>query len=81
MHDNLLTISSVFEWDASSHLDCYDMWLSAVTADGGQSCRDSCAIANEPLVQGMLVGKETDLLSQAQRQQVSRIAWKCSCKL
>jgi hypothetical protein len=47
------------------------MWLEAVMADGGQECRDLCLIADEPLVQGMLVGLPENLLSASARRNVS----------
>lgn len=61
----------VIEWDPTSHVAGYEMWLEAVLADGGEGCKQLCSLANEPLVEGMLVGKAENLLSFDQRVDVS----------
>ncbi|EQL34317.1 glutamyl-tRNA (Gln) amidotransferase [Blastomyces dermatitidis ATCC 26199] len=68
----------VIEWDASSHDEGINIWLKAVMADGGEECRNMCKLANEPLIQGMLVGEERDKLNIWQRQQldVQKIAYR-----
>ncbi|PGH34176.1 hypothetical protein GX50_03045 [[Emmonsia] crescens] len=60
----------VIEWNASSHDEGVNLWLKAVKADGGEDCRNMCKLANEPLIQGMLVGEERDKLDIWQRQQL-----------
>lgn len=58
------------EWDPSSHVQAYEMWLKAVLSDGGEDCRDLCQLADEPLVEGMLVGKPENLLTRNGRMEV-----------
>ncbi|SMR55306.1 unnamed protein product [Zymoseptoria tritici ST99CH_1E4] len=54
----------VFEWDTSTHKSgYYDLWQRGVLADGGRRCRLQCEKSNEPLVEGMLVGKPEDEMS------------------
>lgn len=48
------------------------MWLEAVLADGGDDCKELCQLANEPLVEGMLVGHPENRLSVAERREVNR---------
>ncbi|PGG97214.1 hypothetical protein AJ79_09297 [Helicocarpus griseus UAMH5409] len=60
----------VIEWDTASHDEGIDLWLKAVKADGGEDCRNMCNLADEPLIQGMLVGEERDKLSITQRQEL-----------
>jgi len=57
----------VTEWDPSSHSEAYKMWLEAVLSDGGEDCKELCQLANEPLVEGMLVGKPENLLTRKDR--------------
>jgi amidase len=61
----------VIDWDTKGHAEAYAMWLEAVLADGGEDCRQLCLLANEPLVEGMLVGKPENTLSVSQRRDVS----------
>jgi amidase len=61
----------VIEWDSSSHVEGYNMWLEAVLADGGEDCRRLCELANEPLVKGMLVGLPENILTHMERREVS----------
>ncbi|PLB50669.1 amidase [Aspergillus steynii IBT 23096] len=60
----------VFEWDASSHGHAYSLWLKAVCSDGGEGCRKKTELSGEPLIPGMLVGSEADLLTTSQTHQV-----------
>ena len=60
----------VIEWDASSHAHAYSLWLKAVLSDGGEGCRKKTELSGEPLIPGMLVGNETDLLTTSQTHQV-----------
>ena len=60
----------VVEWDTSSHPEAHRLWTKAILADGGQSCNEMLAASEEPLVQGMLVGKESDRLSAEEAIQV-----------
>ncbi|KAJ5463316.1 Amidasefungi [Penicillium sp. IBT 31633x] len=59
----------VIEWDTSLHIAASNLWTKGIQADGGQHCRALCEITGEPLIQGMLVGKEGDLLSSEEREQ------------
>lgn len=65
----------VFEWNASSHKRGYDLWLRGVLADGGKKCADLCKLADEPLIEGMLVGKDKDLLDLPQRMELADEIW------
>jgi amidase len=62
----------VFEWDASSHRYAYDLWEKAILSDGGEACRKLCEMSGEPLIEGMLVGKPTDILTTAETHQVQK---------
>ncbi|CAI7676987.1 unnamed protein product [Penicillium palitans] len=59
----------VIEWDTSLHIAATNLWTKGILADGGQHCRSLCKIVDEPLIEGMVVGKETDLLSHEEREQ------------
>ncbi|KAJ6178101.1 hypothetical protein N7519_008562 [Penicillium mononematosum] len=59
----------VIEWDTSLHIAITNLWTKGILADGGQHCRSLCKIVDEPLIEGMVVGKETDLLSHEEREQ------------
>ncbi|KIV95233.1 hypothetical protein PV10_02910 [Exophiala mesophila] len=66
----------VVEWDASEHKAAYyDLWVPAVTADGGKRCQDLCDLIGEPLIEGMLVGTAETLLSPEQRMVLSDKIW------
>lgn len=39
-------------------------------ADGGQDCKKLCQLANEPLIEGMLVGTDKDRLEISERLEV-----------
>ena len=66
----------VIEWDCTSHHSAfYDLWLKAILADGGQRCADLCKLVNEPLIEGMLVGKPEDALTLEQRQELEDKIW------
>jgi amidase len=66
----------VIEWDCASHHSAfYDLWLKAILADGGQACADLCKLVDEPLIQGMLVGKPEDYLTLEQRQELEDKIW------
>ncbi|THC91896.1 hypothetical protein EYZ11_008648 [Aspergillus tanneri] len=60
----------VFEWDASSHGYAYLLWLKAILSDGGEGCRTKIELSGEPLIQGMLVGTQADLLTTSQTHQL-----------
>lgn len=61
------------EWDVSSHVEGYDIWFKAAQADGGEECRELCRLVDEPLIEGMLVGKLEDVLSVRGRKEVSML--------
>lgn len=69
----------VFEWDASSHEYAYELWEKAILSDGGEGCRKKIEMTGEPLVEGMLVGTEKDILTTSETHQVrlstSRYHW------
>lgn len=44
------------------HQRAYDLWLRAVLADGGERFQALCALVDEPLIPGMLVGRPADKL-------------------
>lgn len=60
----------VVEWDSSDHAEGYDLWLRGVLADGGSDCRALCALAGEPLVEGMLVGQPEQEMTVLQRREI-----------
>lgn len=57
---------SVFEWTTTEHGELHSAWGKAIMSDGGKYARDSCALSGEPLIEGMIVGTDADLLSQEQ---------------
>ncbi|KAI9740487.1 MAG: hypothetical protein M1834_005067 [Cirrosporium novae-zelandiae] len=69
----------VIEWDplsdSTSHPKGYDIWLKCILADGGVKCRRYCNFVSpaEPLIEGMLVGTASDLLSTQERQEAHDI--------
>jgi amidase len=66
----------LIEWDCKSHHSAfYNLWLKAILADGGQRCADLCKLVNEPLIEGMLVGKPEDYLTLEQRQELEDEIW------
>jgi amidase len=66
----------VIEWDCKSHHSAfYDLWLKAILADGGQRCADFCKLVDEPLIEGMLVGKPENYLTLEQRQELEDKIW------
>lgn len=60
----------VFEWDGSSHGYAYELWEKAVLSDGGEGCRRKIEMTGEPLIEGMLVGTEKDVLTTSETHQV-----------
>ncbi|KAJ5813140.1 Amidase [Penicillium robsamsonii] len=60
----------VFEWDASSHKNAYKLWEKCILSGGGETCRKMCEMSGEPLIEGMLVGTPSDLLTTAQTHQL-----------
>ncbi|KAJ5222842.1 uncharacterized protein N7469_009082 [Penicillium citrinum] len=62
----------VMEWDTSLHTLATNLWTKAILGDGGAYCRKLCAIIDEPLIEGMLVGVEKDTLSLEEREEVER---------
>jgi amidase len=66
----------VFEWDSTPHKSAhYDLWTPAIFADGGKRCADLCKLVNEPLIEGMLVGKPEHALDVEQRQELAEKIW------
>ncbi|KAJ5291001.1 hypothetical protein N7478_000252 [Penicillium angulare] len=60
----------VVEWDTSLHVPATEMWNKAVLGEGGVHCRKLCEIINEPLIEGMLVGTEQDMLGFEEREKI-----------
>ncbi|KAL3478998.1 putative acetamidase [Aspergillus californicus] len=60
----------VIEWDTSLHTQGTNLWTKSVLADGGHHCAQLCAIVDEPLIQGMLVGTTADELSIPEREKL-----------
>ncbi|KAL1981829.1 hypothetical protein VTN96DRAFT_2125 [Rasamsonia emersonii] len=60
----------VIEWDATSHNYAYKLWEKAILSDGGENCRKLCSLSGEPLIEGMLVGTEKDLLTTSELHQL-----------
>lgn len=71
VREDILMFAIVFEWDTSDHQEGYDLWLKAVLADGGNSCRALTDLIGEPLIKGMLVGTEATFLKPEERVAVS----------
>lgn len=63
--------TEVIEWDTSLHGAATTLWTKAVLADGGRHCRKLCEIVDEPLIEGMVVGTEKDLLTFEEREKVT----------
>lgn len=61
----------VIEWDTVLHVPGANLWTKAILADGGYHCRQLCELVGEPLVEGMVVGTDDDLLSIEEREEVS----------
>ncbi|KAJ5555744.1 hypothetical protein N7461_004214 [Penicillium sp. DV-2018c] len=59
----------VIDWDTSLHVATTNLWTKGVLADGGNHCRNLCQLVDEPLIEGMIVGKEGDFLSFEEREQ------------
>lgn len=68
----MLTQEIVMEWDASSHEYAYELWEKAILSDGGEGCRKKIEMTGEPLVEGMLVGTEKDILTTSETHQVRK---------
>lgn len=49
-----------------------DYWTKATLADGGSLAKSYCDMSGEPLIQGLIVGSESDRLSIAEMEQVRR---------
>ncbi|KAJ5999932.1 hypothetical protein N7481_000341 [Penicillium waksmanii] len=60
----------VIEWDTTLHTPATNLWTKAILGDGGAHCRKLCAIIDEPLIEGMVVGTEEDMLSFVEREKV-----------
>jgi hypothetical protein len=63
-------MNAVFEWDSSSHGYAYQLWEKAILSDGGEGCRKKIEMTGEPLIEGMLVGTEKDILNTSETHQV-----------
>ncbi|TIA08103.1 amidase [Aureobasidium pullulans] len=63
------------DWDSfSQSTSYYELWEPAILADGGEGCKAACKLSDpeQPLIEGMLVGKPEDKLDVAQRQALAR---------
>ena len=61
---------TVFRWDISDHGYAYSLWFKAVLSDGGRRCKLQCEQEGEPLIEGMLVGKDEHKFSVEEGEQV-----------
>ncbi|KXJ86556.1 amidase signature domain-containing protein [Microdochium bolleyi] len=61
----------VLEWSTPEHGELWASWGKAIMADGGRYARDSCALSGEPLIEGMIVGTDADLLTQLEAEALS----------
>ncbi|KAK1727342.1 uncharacterized protein BDZ83DRAFT_649687 [Colletotrichum acutatum] len=57
---------TLIEWDPTSHAEAYKDWVAATFADDGDFHRKLSEASGEPLVKGLLVGTEKDILSVAE---------------
>lgn len=64
-----LLTTLVFEWDASSHGTCYNMWERGILSDGGQGAHKTSKLSGESLIEGMLVGTKKDLMNTSELHQ------------
>ncbi|OQD88778.1 hypothetical protein PENANT_c003G08381 [Penicillium antarcticum] len=60
----------VIEWDTSLHVPVTNLWTRGILADGGQHCHSLCQIVDEPLIEGMVVGTDKDLLTIQEREKL-----------
>ena len=72
---NLTEMNAVVEWDTSLHIPGTNLWTKAILADGGHHCKQLCDLVGEPLVEGMVVGSDKDLLSIPEREELEREKW------
>ncbi|KAL4902612.1 hypothetical protein BDW74DRAFT_169484 [Aspergillus multicolor] len=47
-----------------------NLWTKSILSDGGHHCRQLCAIVDEPLIQGMVVGTAADELSGVEKEKL-----------
>ncbi|KAK7445216.1 acetamidase [Colletotrichum acutatum] len=64
---------TLIEWDPTSHAEAYKDWVAATFADDGDFHRKLSEASGEPLVKGLLVGTEKDILSVAESRDVSEL--------
>ncbi|KAJ5731483.1 uncharacterized protein N7483_005991 [Penicillium malachiteum] len=62
----------VIEWDTSLHVPATEMWYKAILGEGGVHCRKLCEMISEPLIEGMLVGTEKDMLTLEEREKIEQ---------
>ncbi|KAJ5887325.1 hypothetical protein N7504_011372, partial [Penicillium tannophilum] len=62
----------IIEWDTTLHTPATEMWYKAILGEGGVHCRELCKLINEPLIEGMLVGEEKDMLNIEQREKIEQ---------
>ncbi|KAJ5766226.1 uncharacterized protein N7511_003842 [Penicillium nucicola] len=63
-------IMQVIEWDTALHAPATNLWTRGILADGGQHCHSLCQIVDEPLIEGMVVGTDKDLLTIQEREKL-----------
>ena len=61
----------VVEWDASTHSYAHDLWRKAILSDGGLGFRKLCGMTGEPLIEGMVVGTDEDIMTTEELHEVS----------
>ncbi|KAL4786660.1 amidase signature domain-containing protein [Aspergillus varians] len=52
-----------------------NLWTKSILADGGHHCRQLCALVDEPLIHGMIVGTPTDELSSIEKEKIEEAKW------
>ncbi|KAH6892421.1 acetamidase [Thelonectria olida] len=56
----------VVEWDATCHLNGFEIFEKAVLSDGGATAKKVIDASGEPLIEGMYIGTDANLLSTPQ---------------
>jgi amidase len=63
------------DWDSTSQsTSYYELWEPAILADGGEGCKAASKLTEpeQPLIEGMLVGRPKDKLDITERQALAR---------
>jgi hypothetical protein len=60
----------VVEWDATCHATGFELFEKAVLSDGGATAKKVVDASGEPLIEGMYIGTDANLLSTPQTHEV-----------